>query len=726
MLRTRPARGAALLLLLALLMAFSVAAPRPASATAGDIGYQDGSTGTAGGAASGEKPENKLWWNDGSWWGSLFNSVSGRYDIFRLDRGTQTWVDTGVPLDNRPSSRADATWDGSHLYISSHVFASSSTSYSTNQPTRLYRFSYNASSKSYTLDAGFPAKINNISSESLTMDKDSTGRLWAAWTQDKTVYVNATSGSDASWGQPFALPVSGASGLTYDDIASVVSFGGRIGVMWSNQSTSTMSFAVHADGAANAAWNLETAVSGPNWADDHINLKALDGDSSGRVFASVKTSLDATGSSTAPQVILLARNPSNGQWSYAVYGTVADCHTRPVLLLDSQHSTVYVFATAPTSGGCPFAGTPGTIYMKSSPMGSLSFPSGRGTPVIRDAASASMNNATTTKQSVNGTTGMVVLATNSSTNRYWHADLALTAPTAPTASYSVSANSGPAPLTVNFTDTSIGTPTSWAWTFGDGGASTSRSPSHIYGSAGTYPVSLTASNAVGSNTATSTITVTSAGGGGIATIAAAGSSTGGNASAVNSVTLTKPTGTSTGDLLVAGMTVDNSPTISAAPDGWTQLMPAVKPVSGASLYVYYHVVTSAEATATSWSWALSSAQKWGGGVTRYTGVDPTNPWAVSPVVTVKSAQVTSITSPGLTTSTAGDMIVGGLGADGTAISVSSAPAGFAEGWQMSTGQLTEQASKLQPTAGATGSLTWSLSGARSLAVWVAALRPAAA
>ncbi len=80
----------------------------------------------------------------------------------------------------------------------------------------------------------------------------------------------------------------------------------------------------------------------------------------------------------------------------------------------------------------------------------------------------------------------------------------------PTADFSGSPTSGDAPLSVQFTDLSSGTPTSWSWDFGDGGSSTAQNPSHTYNSAGTYTVSLTATNAYGSDTETKTgyITVT--------------------------------------------------------------------------------------------------------------------------------------------------------------------------------------------------------------------------
>ncbi len=61
---------------------------------------------------------------------------------------------------------------------------------------------------------------------------------------------------------------------------------------------------------------------------------------------------------------------------------------------------------------------------------------------------------------------------------------------------------------VNFIDQSTNTPTSWAWTFGDGGNSSSQSPSHVYTANGAYYVCLTATNAAGSNTFCDSVHVT--------------------------------------------------------------------------------------------------------------------------------------------------------------------------------------------------------------------------
>ena len=81
----------------------------------------------------------------------------------------------------------------------------------------------------------------------------------------------------------------------------------------------------------------------------------------------------------------------------------------------------------------------------------------------------------------------------------------------PVADFTSGARTGAAPLTVAFTDTSTGGPTSWTWEFGDGSSSTLRNPTHTYAVAGTYTVTLTARNAYGSDTATKEGYVTAGG-----------------------------------------------------------------------------------------------------------------------------------------------------------------------------------------------------------------------
>jgi PGF-pre-PGF domain-containing protein len=81
---------------------------------------------------------------------------------------------------------------------------------------------------------------------------------------------------------------------------------------------------------------------------------------------------------------------------------------------------------------------------------------------------------------------------------------------APVADFTADVTSGAVPLAVNFTDQSTNTPTSWLWNFGDGANSTEQNPTHIYDSAGTYTVSLNATNVGGSNISTQTDYITAA------------------------------------------------------------------------------------------------------------------------------------------------------------------------------------------------------------------------
>ncbi|HZH64296.1 MAG TPA: PKD domain-containing protein, partial [Flavisolibacter sp.] len=75
---------------------------------------------------------------------------------------------------------------------------------------------------------------------------------------------------------------------------------------------------------------------------------------------------------------------------------------------------------------------------------------------------------------------------------------------APTPNFTAAQTSGCAPLVINFQDQSTGSPVSWQWNFGNGSTSTLQNPSTTYFNPGTYTVTLTATNASGSNTLTRT------------------------------------------------------------------------------------------------------------------------------------------------------------------------------------------------------------------------------
>ena len=78
---------------------------------------------------------------------------------------------------------------------------------------------------------------------------------------------------------------------------------------------------------------------------------------------------------------------------------------------------------------------------------------------------------------------------------------------APVAEFSLNVTSGTAPLSVLFNDTSVGSPTSWKWNYGDGIESSTRNATHTFTKPGTYTVNLTVSNAKGTASKLATITV---------------------------------------------------------------------------------------------------------------------------------------------------------------------------------------------------------------------------
>jgi PKD repeat protein len=484
-------------LVAAALLALAVAVPAAALA---DIGYQGLATSGTGTPTGIKRSESVLWWNDGSWWAHMWDTVSKDFHVFRLDEAAQRWIDTGVAVERRPNTHSDVLWDGTHLYVASHEYVAEEQPAVAGSPSYLFRLSYDPLTKTYSPDPGFPATINNYKTETLAIEEDSTGKLWATWPQDNQIYLNRTAGDDVTWGEPFAL-TGPASGVTPDDNSGLVAFGDRVGVMWSNQTVASfgMWFAEHVDGQPDTAWEPgRAAIQGSGSADDHMNLHA---DRSGRVYAAIKTSRQAA---TSPLASLLVRDPATGAWSDHTIATVADCPNRPMILIDEENQVVHAYATYPGPPGYSCLPSGGAIHVKSSPLGAISFPAGTGAPVIEDSDSPVVTNVSSTKQNVDSTTGIALLAVNRTTNRYWH-NFFTVLPAPPVADFGATPTSGAAPLAVAFDDRSGGGgAATWSWDFGDGSTSTERNPTHTYTAAGQYTVSLTVANAGGSDSETKT------------------------------------------------------------------------------------------------------------------------------------------------------------------------------------------------------------------------------
>ena len=407
--------------------------PSAAAAQTASAGYRAFSFPAGTGvddAPTGEKPESKLWWVDGFWYGSLWSRGADAYTIHRFNPASQSWTDTGVRIDDRLGSKADALWDGTRLFIVSHLFVENNAG-PNDSGGRLYVYSYNSSTRTFSLNSGFPVEVNNAITETLVVDKDSSGQLWITYVEGNRVMVNRSTSSDyRTWGTPFALPAGGMENVTADDISSLITYNNYVGVMWSRQTNPrTIFFAVHAVGAADTSWShiRSYTVSG----DDHINLKSLQSDDAGNLFAVVKTEVNS-----ALIVVLVCRSAncqSESDWSpYIVYDSVAYNPTRPMMVIDESNRHLYVFTRNEPSGSGR-----GGIYYKRADLDKIAFdPGALGTPFINNSDDTEVNDPTGSKHNVNAATGLLILASDHRTNYYLHNYISLGS-TAPPGSYSL-------------------------------------------------------------------------------------------------------------------------------------------------------------------------------------------------------------------------------------------------------------------------------------------------
>jgi hypothetical protein len=397
--------------LCALLVAWAVLAATAALATA-DVGYRDFPY-TNVASPTKEKPQSKLWFNDGAWWGSFYRSATGDHEIYRFDAATQGWSETGTTLDERVTAIADTLWDGTHLYVAS----AGTNATAAGQGIRVYRYSYDSLARRYTRDSGFPVSVVTGGTEAVTIEQDTTGTLWVTYTRDNRVWVAHSTTGDTSWTSPYVIPVANADNLGSDDIAAAVSYDGKIGIMWSNQSAAVdaVLFATHVDGAPDDQWTVSIAYQGWELADDHLNVKSLEADPSGKVFAATKTALNRQRDQS---IVLLVLHP-DGTWSNHVVWRVVDAFTRPIVLIDEENRQLYVVAA---NGPCCDAGA---IYYKQTALDTPSFEPGLGTPLIQSATDIHINNPTSTKQNLNGATGLLVEAADNTSKFYLHNHLPL-------------------------------------------------------------------------------------------------------------------------------------------------------------------------------------------------------------------------------------------------------------------------------------------------------------
>jgi len=332
-------------------------------------------------------PQSKLWFHDGSWWGVLLHQASGEFRVHWLEWATQTWHDTGTLVDERPSSRADVLWDGSHLIV-----ASAGGGTRPRQAARVLRFSYDPAARRWTRDPDFPVTLSPAGVSEVSVVRDGAGVLWASYVQDRRVRIARSQTGDAQWGDAYVLP-PGADVAA--EQAAMASYGGKVGVMWANSVDDAVRFATHDDGAPDDAWQAtRTEVRGFASTKNDLALQVLPGEAGKDplVFAAAKSAPEdaATANKLGPQLLVLSLQ-ADATWKQHVAGQIRDEHAQPLLAVDREQRLLYVFATFPAAGG--------SINYKVARADRIAFPVGVGTPLVAAESDAALiDHATSTRQ----------------------------------------------------------------------------------------------------------------------------------------------------------------------------------------------------------------------------------------------------------------------------------------------------------------------------------------
>ena len=357
--------------------------------------------------------QSKLWYAQDGWWGGLYSPDANEIHIFRLDWATQTWLDTGTVVDERPDADADFLWTGEHLYS-----ASASKGTASSHRARILRYTYDPKTSRFLPDTDFPVAINDTGASGIVIDRDSKGILWVTYVSGGSLNVVHTLTSDADWSAP--SPVPGAGILLDEDVSSLVPFGpGRIGVMWTDQTTERMLFTSRADTDPNDVWSpVEVVATGIGTSDDQLNLKTFELGGARVVATPVRTTVDTDADQNPldAQLLVMVRQ-GDGSWTASEAGRVQDRQNRSILLIDDDRRLMYVVAQSPSGGG--------TVSIKRASLDGPIFQPGLGDPLITAAGDPAVANASSTKQSISKATGLVVIGSDEGTGRYLHGALDL-------------------------------------------------------------------------------------------------------------------------------------------------------------------------------------------------------------------------------------------------------------------------------------------------------------
>ena len=377
----------------------------------------------AGGAATGERSESKLFYTpDHRWWAVLGNSAgSGGPGVYLYELVGHVWTERLELPDADPWMKADTLFAASDATLYATLRDNRSTSDNPRE-SAFYRLGYLGAGMWESLSG--PTAITTKNPEVLTLARDSLGRVWVAFEDAGYIRVLHTQPGSTTFSPLARLPLPAK--VSSDDVAAVRTFTGpdgpAVGVMWSDQIDRTFGFAWRDDDDPTAplsagvapSWEVETAygdgiagcgttgdASLERCGDDHISL-ASNGQT---VYAAIKTSLNdgAEADPADPLIVLLRRSP-DGTWDSFEVSSVAENATRPIVVVNPLLDRLHVFAN--------YRG----VHVWESPLG---YPAFSAANRARWTAGGT-GNPTSTKQPVTPASGTVVETSHRSRTEYHH------------------------------------------------------------------------------------------------------------------------------------------------------------------------------------------------------------------------------------------------------------------------------------------------------------------
>jgi hypothetical protein len=194
------------------------------------------------------------------------------------------------------------------------------------------------------------------------------------------------------------------------------------------------------------------------------------------------------------------------------------------------------------------------------------------------------------------------------------------------------------------------------------------------------------------------------------------------ATGATTLVISKPTSTTIGDFLIAGITVDGgSSTTVTEPAGWKPILKTDNSTN-VGIRSYYKVAVAGEPA--SYTWTISPSARASGGILRYTGVNPIDPINISSGNT-STTKGTAVTALSVTTDSNQTALVDFFGTDTS--TTFTAPTGTTERFDVKNtnagGPSTQAATSTLATAKAAGNDVATAAASAQWAAQLIALNP---